>query len=296
MQISARLGVKNFTYSIVFFCLFCISCADQSKKNDSFDLDSYARIEEPARDEVSGIVKSSREEEVYWVHGDSGTDPKIFPIKKTGKIASQNHKEGVELYDVDNNDWEEIAMDDESNLIVADIGNNCLCRDDLSLIYFPEPGIERKAVGNYQQVYIQYPQAMETSPPDAEAVFYSNDYLYIITKVDVSSQSQLYKLPWPASSNARNSAYTVTHVDGFHFDDTVTAADFSRNGDTLAVLTSSSLWMFTDFEGENFFEGNSKKIRFKADQVESVAFTGQGSVLIAEEEGQLYELPLFELK
>ncbi len=67
-------------------------------------------------------------------------------------------------------------------------------------------------------------------------------------------------------------------------------------GDTLAVLTSSSAWIFTNFTGEDFFTGSSKKVLFRANQVESVAFSGQKSLIIAEEEGQLYEIPFSDFK
>ncbi|MEX0844295.1 MAG: hypothetical protein WD022_03400 [Balneolaceae bacterium] len=298
MNIPSFTAILRLTLSPIVFVLTLAGCVTKSNDFERVQLVEYAQIEESARGETSGIVKSRLYEGIYWIHGDSGDDPNVFPIKKNGEIASANHSQGVELEGLKNIDWEDIGVDVSGNLIVADIGNNCLCRVDKSILIFPEPDVNAKKVSNYQRFYIAYPESanssesIEEQTPDAEAVFYKDEVIYILTKEPGGNDTKLYKLVSPDQSSIN----ALIHVITLDFDDKVTAADLSVSGDSLVVLTSSSVWLFTNFEGEDYFSGNSSRVYFKANQVESVAFTGEGSVIIAEEEGQLYEIQISDFK
>ena len=68
--------------------------------------------------EASGIVKSRRYPEIFWVHNDSGNPPLLFAIRRDGRIVRQFRLE------VPNIDWEDIAIDDQGHLYLGDIGNN----------------------------------------------------------------------------------------------------------------------------------------------------------------------------
>ncbi|MEX0719182.1 MAG: hypothetical protein WD059_00855 [Balneolaceae bacterium] len=295
-----KLSSDSWRIACITGILFwvCTSCAAQTDDSQPVILEEYSRIESAARGEISGIVKSRKHENVFWVHGDSGNQPKIFLIYKNGLIASDDNANGIELDDIDNIDWEDITVDDSGNLIVADIGNNCFCRENLSFLIFPEPDIDEEMLFEYQRIRIEYPEKLKflglagTNSPDAEAVFYADGAIYLLTKEKNGIDTQLYKL----ETRDESTVNTLIPVSSFTFDDKVTASDFSEDGQSLAVLTSSSVWFFTDFTGDNFFTGTSQKFLFRANQVESVAFSGEQSLIIAEEEGQLYEVLLSDFK
>lgn len=306
IKLFTRSWLKGIFSMLIFFGIS--SCVGQSEGEGSLPFEAYGRIDKNARSEVSGIVKSRKHQNVFWVHGDSGNDTKIFPINKNGTLASSGHSNGVKLVNTNETDWseidmdwEDIALDDVGNLVVADIGNNCLCRSDLSFLIFPEPELAEEEQTEYQRIKIRYPQNTgkkkfpgwrDSHSADAEAVFYRDGNIYLITKEKKGQDTRLFKL----ATRSETSTNTLVEVTAYHFDDKVTASDLSPSGDSLAVLTSSSAWLFTDFEGENFFSGTSKRVTFKATQVESVAFSGESSLIISEEEGQLYEISLSEFE
>src|SRR5215208_2267685 len=68
--------------------------------------------------ESSGVVASRKHPGVFWTHCDSGNDASIYAITREGKFLGEyqlNEK---------NDDWEDIATDDDGHLFIGDIGNN----------------------------------------------------------------------------------------------------------------------------------------------------------------------------
>ena len=46
--------------------------------------------------ENSGIVKSRRHADVYWMHNDSGDEPRIYPVRRDGEVhASTRTQQGT---------------------------------------------------------------------------------------------------------------------------------------------------------------------------------------------------------
>lgn len=271
-----------------------VSCDDESIERKFIDLELYAVAEEHVNVEISGLVKSRVHENVFWMHGDSGDDDVIFPVTKKGQIVAERFKNGIELHGIKNEDWEDIATDTSGNLYVGDIGNNCFCRHDLIILQLAEPTLETSVVEQIRKLRFVYPADLaaesQFSIPDAEALFYRNGNLYIFTKESNGEGTKLYAMndPDPSIINELQLRKTL------NFDDKVTAADISKNGNSIAILTSSSVWLLSDFLNDDFFSGTINKVFFEANQVESITFSEDESLLIAEETGELYEIGLSE--
>ncbi len=259
--------------------------------NKKEKLKAYDKIEKLARKEVSGMVMSKNNSEVFWIHGDSGTKNKIYAINRSGKLVEED---GLQLKGIKNKDWEDITSDDEGNIIVADIGNNCKCRTDLSLIIVSDVDEGLSETENFKILRIEYPKKnsilklVGNSSPNAEAIFYL-DGIYIITKEARGRNTKLYKLESPDFTKVN----MLVNIESFDFGNKVTAADVSPDKKLLAVLTDKSLRVFEINTPTSFFEKEVFSADFKADQVESVAFDSDSSVIIAEEKGDLYRVKLF---
>jgi len=61
------------------------SAPDTALEHDA-TLERIGRVEHPPIDEMSGIVRSRWQENVWWVHNDSGDEPRLFAIDSTGTV------------------------------------------------------------------------------------------------------------------------------------------------------------------------------------------------------------------
>lgn len=115
---------------------------------------------------------------------------------------------------------------------------------------------------------------------DCEAAFVFNEKLYLLTKRLHDSATSLYRLDTPR----RNAVTNLTFVRTYPIDGYVTAADMSPDRKILAVLTCRALWLFYDFQNDNFFDGKKLQIPLKGTgQIESIAFTSTKHLLLVNE-------------
>ncbi len=259
------------------------------------ELEAYKRIDEPARNEVSGIVKSRAYENTFWVHGDSGTPDRIYAINEDGDIIS-NDKDyrGAKVKGAKNLDWEDIALGENGTIILADIGNNCECRDDLKIFILEEPNPKDDEVEVLREYAVSYPERddwfgrLMRSSYNAEAVFQVDGTIFILTKQP--RKTLLFKLDQPVEGEQN----ILVLVDSMETRQYVTAADISPDGKQVAILTYEQLMVF-EFNPEGFF--NSSYLTAFLDgveQIESVGFSEQ-NLIIAEENGHLYKVGLDQL-
>ncbi|MTI88692.1 MAG: hypothetical protein FH748_12065 [Balneolaceae bacterium] len=271
----------------------------QSSAVKTVKLESYKRIDKPGRDEVSGIIKSRRHKGLYWVHGDSGTEPKIYAVNREGQMFEGEDYKGLRIGNTQNIDWEDIAADTKGNIILADIGNNCTCRQNLSLYIFPEPASSDSATHDWKRIKIKYPGEkrlwglLDSPSYNAEAVFEWKEGIYIITKVSGWNSSRLFEL----KEYSENEVNVLKEKAEFQFDDEVTAADIYPEKAILAVLSYSTIWLFSDFEGTDFFSGTVKKLPYKrGGQTEAIAFDDENTLIVTNERGDLFEVALSDFK
>lgn len=281
----------NIKLSLLLLSL-SISTFVSAQTTQKIELKEYKRIDKPARDEVSGIVKDPRFDGVFWIHGDSGTKNKVYPINSKGELLPTKESEGLEIVGVKNRDWEDISIDEKGNLIIADVGNNCSCRTDQTIIVLNNPRTETRQSEDFTVYKVNYEKPSGflyrflNYSLDVEAVFWRKRILYVLTKRFKGKGTKLFKLE-ALEKDQQNEFKLVQSID---FDDEVTAADYAFG--KLAVLTYKSLWIFKDDETEDMFDGEVSRYQFKAEQVESVTFMDANTVLIVEENGELYKIDL----
>jgi hypothetical protein len=258
--------------------------------------------------EPSGIVKSTRYPDTYWVHNDSGDSARIFAIHANGTvIAPPNSKtpnDGLEVQGGFNNDWEDITSDG-NNLYISDMGNNRNARRDLGVYVLPEPNptVVQKAhvLSRYP---IAYPDQVDFPPEgnydwDCEAIFYAKGKLWFLTKHRLGGTlpakgSCLYVLDKPSVDKLN----TLRKVDEKRdFGGWVTGAAMSPDGKTLAVLTEKpvkSVWLFdVARHGDKLLSGPAKRLILgvNASQCEGICFDGNNeTILVNNEQGDIMRI------
>jgi hypothetical protein len=239
--------------------------------------------------ECSGMVQSLRYNGIFWVLGDGGSGAAIVPVTAGGKLAP-GWSGPVAVTGCKNFDWEDLALDDRGNLIIADVGNNSGRRKQLMLHFTPEPRPGVRSVVPTRSLRVYYADQKEASPDyDCEAVFSAGGKIFFLTKHRSDKRTRLYRLE--SESTSRSNPLRL--VDSFEIGGMVTAADASPNGRMVAVLTYTALWVFEyDRATGSIFRKSVRKTPMFAWQAEAVAWDGNDSLVVGNEQGQLFRVAL----
>ena len=192
-----------------------------------------------------------------------------------------------------NRDWEDLAQDSEGRFYIGAFGNNGNKRKDLKVLIIPPPDSISDRVVLPETIEFSYEDQKEFPPDrsvmnyDAEAMVVKGDYIYIFSKnraVPFDGTTNMYRLPrQPGKYVAKKMGSTIT-ANGPRMENWVTSASISPDGTKLALLTQSKLYLFVDFEGDDFFGGS--KVEFLLNdftQKEGVAFSDNNTLYIVDE-------------
>lgn len=256
-------------------------------------LKSVGTIDSSLVTECSGIVQSLRYNGVYWVHGDSGTPARIVPVTIDGKLA-RGWSGPVAIEGCKNNDWEDIALDGKGNLIIADVGNNLGRRKQLMLHFVREPKPGAKTIRPDRTLRVHYEDQKAPSPDyDCEAVYSAGGSIYFLTKRRSDTRTCLYRL----AGDSTKASNPLRLVDSFDIGGMVTAADVSPDGKTVAVTTYSAIWVFEyDAKSGSIFKRSIRQLPIFAWQNEGLAFDGNDSLVLTNEDGRIYRVSLADFK
>jgi len=249
-------------------------------------------------EEVSGteVVSNSK---LIWMLNDRGNKSKIYGVSKKGKIVK------VIKVNAKNNDWEDLTSDEKGNLYIGDFGNNESRRKNLAILKVNAKDLLSSKKVEVEKIRFYYPN--QTNFPskrkqlffDAESFFYHKNSFYIFTKSRVKSKfgkTALYKIP------ATKGNHKAEFISDFNSCDEmncwITSADISNDGKKVALLSPSSVLIFSDYNKDDFLSGKLTKIPFNYNsQKEGVAFKNNNTLLITDEKshgvgGGFYELKI----
>ncbi|CAL2102858.1 conserved exported protein of unknown function [Tenacibaculum sp. 190130A14a] len=281
--------MKKFVLYFVVVLFLC-SCNNYGQLKLVADLPKKLK-------EVSG-TEYSNSDNVIWMLNDSGNKPQLFAISTKGKT------EKVLEIQAKNNDWEDLTSDEEGNLYIADFGNNANARQNLVILKVNKQELSKKNV-EVEKIHFSYPDQTKFPPKkkkcffDAESIFFKDGYLYIFTKSRVKKhygKTSLYKIP------AKEGNYEAKLVGEFNNCDDmecwVTSAAISPDKEKVVLLTHEAVLLFTEFDGDNFFNGTLTELPFQhISQKEGVSFKDNNTLYITDERshgkgGNLYEFSL----
>ncbi|MDN3664527.1 hypothetical protein ACFFU1_14560 [Algibacter miyuki] len=252
-----------------------------------------------ALNEVSGIEIATNSDYI-WMLNDGGNSSKLYGVSAKGNI-----KKELKI-DAKNHDWEDLTSDEKGNLYIGDFGNNDNDRKNLAILKIKQKDLGDKGKVDVERISFSYPNQDKFPPKnkkmyfDCEAFFYFNNAFYLFTKSRVKGDfgsTNLYKVP------AEKGHHEAELISRFNTCDTmdcwITAADISTDGKKMVLLSPKSVWVFTDFDGNDFFSGTPTEIPLsgRVSQKESICFKDNNTVYITDEkahgsDGNLYEFNL----
>ena len=276
--------------------------------HSSESIEQIARVTHPELKEMSGIV-ASQQNDIYWVHNDSGDEARIFAIDIEGQVQipswiktkNPNKWDGHEIEAAWHHDWEDIALDD-GVLYIGDVGNNGNARRDLGVYVINEfdPSAVIKARSNHY-LPIRYPDQQHYPAKnwhfDCEAMFTFEKKLYFLTKHREAGQisswelgTKLYRL----DTYYTDKDNVLTLIDAHPSVSQVTGADTSPNEDFLAILTYPRLWVFDKPKNNDSWLQTRTRIldlpRHLVKQNEGVTWQSSETILITNENGEVFRV------
>jgi len=196
----ATIGAMRYLLCLIPFIVGCSPPAPEPQAPQHLPATVLAgRLENKAIDEASGIARSQRQQDVFWVINDGGK-PRLHAVDDRGRELGQ-----VKLIGAKHIDWEDIAsfsLAGKPYLLVADIGDNNNKRKDVTVYVVEEPETDQDEAEVAWSFDYKYPNG----PRDAEAltVDIDNERILVLTKRDIPAL--LYELPLRPASGKRQQA------------------------------------------------------------------------------------------
>lgn len=205
---------------------------------------------------------------LLWTHNDN-TDTILYALDTLGAI-----QQTMPIQLVSNIDWEDVDSD-SGYIYIGDFGNNAQGNRQNLRIY------KRSKTDSSQvdTISFYYPEQADFSAQggnntnfDCEAMFATADSIYIFTKRWLDAQTMLYAI-------ANQSGMQVAELrDSLDVAGLVTGACYLEDKNIVALCGYSSnylqpfIYLLYDFEGQNFFSGNKRKLQMPtlAHQIEGI--------------------------
>lgn len=215
----------------------------------------------------------------YWTYNDHN-DCCLYRIdSNTAAIADTLCISGISNYDT-----EEVSQD-SLYLYFGDFGNNSGVRQNLHILRISKESLldQTFAVDTIwfsyedQTDFTSHPQATDF---DCESFIVTADSIYLFTKQWASEQTTIYGLPKTPGTHVahRLETYNVgglvtgaTYVPEYRM---AVLCGYDYNGGNLLSSLRPFIILLYDFQGDNFFSGNKRRLDFGTlvkEQVEAVA-------------------------
>lgn len=242
---------------------------------------------DPRLDEISGIEFDKYQR--LWAVNDGGDGPFLYHVQKDGKI-----KRKIRIENAKNNDWEDMTQNEFGHFFIGDFGNNKKDRDWLT-VYRIENPIDIKTDSTKAEIIkFEYPRTAVPSEEssdqnfDLEAFVALNDKLYLFTKnrkKPFDGRTHLFSIGDRANNYEADYIDSFVSCTSFQMSCWITSAALSPSRNKLVLLDSNRLWLFENWQGDNFFSGDIFKIDLGVmTQKEAVTFADDNTVIFTDEE------------
>ena len=255
-------------------------------------------ITDKSLDEVSGLVASRNNAEVFWVNNDSGDKARFYAIHSSGKLLAK-----VEIEGVTSIDWEELSIgsgkDGKPALYIFDAGDNDKARDDYVIYRVPEPtNISDQKIT--KDMVESFPFSYPDGHHDCEGIFVDpvSGQIILITKT-YKADCGVYAFPMPLRAGEKVVLEKVSgkHIKSIERLRTVTGAAISPDGLRVAIRTYFGAFELEREKGKalaTIFDNEPTIIKAPLlKQAEAIAYSLDGkSILMTSEK---IPAPIFQL-
>ena len=199
---------------------------------------------------------------LLWTANDD-TDAILYGIDYNGII-----KKKINIAGLKNKEWEELSQD-SSYIYLGDFGNNShgnrtdlrILRLRKSELYSNKPIIDTIAFkySNQTDFSIQKPNKTNF---DCEAFMVTNDSIFLFTKHFKDRKTTVYSLPKIPGT------FIAKEKETYNVKGLITGTTYLQNKNTIVLTGYSKLlkpfiYLLTDFQVNQFFSGNKRKIKLK---------------------------------
>lgn len=223
----------------------------------------------------------------FWANNDRGNSAVLFGFNSSGTLERQ-----IELT-IDNEDWEDLAMDDSDNFYVGDFGNNDNDRTDLKVYLIPEfssinsTSVTPEIIKFSFEDQTAFPPSDNQLHFDVEGFFAHNEMLYLFTKDRTDpfqGKTNLYQIPAVAGE------HVATMLGSFNTfsskkEGAITGADISPDGSKMILLSQEKIFLFTSYQAPDFFSGDVEILDISVNRkFEGIAFKNECDVYLVNED------------
>ncbi|MGB1862502.1 MAG: hypothetical protein ACPHG7_02490 [Flavobacteriaceae bacterium] len=284
--------MKNY----FFLTLLIISSCSDIPEDQNFD---SAEIVETVVlpkiiNETSGLEILN---EVFITHNDSGGEPSLYFFNLNGEIINSKKLEEEPVWEIYNNDWEDITAD-EDFIYIADTGNNFGTRDNLNIIKvkISDFSVDSKIDIFYSDQKSFFPSSKHKY--DAEALLIIEDKIALFSKDRDSLNTDLYLI-----DNTVKEKQELSSVANFNVNSLITGGDYDSDTGILALVSYSSrgeqyLILFEDFNIDNPRNNYFKKYRIPIEraQIEAVKIISEKLFWVTSEDEGLGNPYMYKLE
>ncbi|MGD8306278.1 MAG: T9SS type A sorting domain-containing protein [Ignavibacteria bacterium] len=214
-------------------------------------------------DEASGLAASRKNENVLWLHNDSGDLNRLFAMNTSGE-----HLGIYTIVGATNRDWEDIAVgpgpaSGEHYIYIAEIGDNNAVYDTKYIYRVLEPVVDDEQspvkvnITDVDIISFEYPDGNR----DAETMMVDplNNDIYIVSKRE--DEVRVYQLAYPQSTS---STITATHVETLELKAGLStpgswtvAGDISFSGLEILIKTRAHIFYWQRNEMDDLWDAFS---------------------------------------
>jgi hypothetical protein len=235
-----------------------------------------------------------------WTHNDSGGKPILYGLDTTTFEVVQR----ITLSNAMNKDWEDVCTDGE-RVYVGDFGNNKGKRKNLRIYCFSLKDIPARGDASIAVDSIRFSFGDQTSFEhkkqehdfDCEAMFATDEYLYLFSKGWATGTTRLYRL------SKKPGKQVAKVVNGFDSQGLITGADYDRESGILVVVGYVNkvwlpfIYLIYDFDdaGVKLSNRRFELHNYIGTQTEGICFYGKGKCYLTAETSPTFSARVFTI-